>query len=544
MRKSLTGARRWRRLSACGQSAEQAAQAGRGECAAEEEASLLLLQGRRDQGLGGDARQGRQHRRQGQGLSLRRALQGGARLRRGRAARPPRSAPTISQQRHRLRRAGRLVGRQRHHPEQRRVDTVKVTCGEERSPSSRSRPKASCRAERPRRLLQSGGARLTYAKREPTGRRRSARGAEAWTRPDAYIAGAWRASARLPPRPRREARTPARIAAAVAFDPSVPGADDVLGGFGGRHHDHRLSRQPAAQVAAGRRTGARLRGGARLVPGSAEGIAPLGVAPLASARMRLPWRRPSSLISPTRSSSSIFSALRCSPSPARCSRPKKRQTLVTFIFFAVVTGVGGGDAARPAHRRAGFLGRTPMRRLLICIGAALGVWLVNRAGSPARRCDGSTPPASPPMQPMVRPRRIGYGVAPVPAFAMGVLTACFGGIVRDVLAGEPSILMRPGTVCDRRSARCRAVRRTEPAWLDAALDRRGRRRDRRLRSARRWPSPAAGNCPPTRIEAARRLKRLLGAASGSICRVQLEVRRLPVGPKFAPASSCTLSFTR
>ena len=27
--------------------------------------------------------------------------------------------------------------------------------------------------------------------------------------------------------------------------------------------------------------------------------------------------------------------------------------------------------------------------------------------------------------------------------AMGVLTACFGGIVRDVLAGEPSILMRP-----------------------------------------------------------------------------------------------------
>jgi uncharacterized membrane protein YeiH len=25
---------------------------------------------------------------------------------------------------------------------------------------------------------------------------------------------------------------------------------------------------------------------------------------------------------------------------------------------------------------------------------------------------------------------------------MGVLTACFGGIVRDVLAGEPTILMR------------------------------------------------------------------------------------------------------
>jgi len=26
---------------------------------------------------------------------------------------------------------------------------------------------------------------------------------------------------------------------------------------------------------------------------------------------------------------------------------------------------------------------------------------------------------------------------------MGVITACVGGIIRDVLAGEPSILMRP-----------------------------------------------------------------------------------------------------
>jgi len=39
-------------------------------------------------------------------------------------------------------------------------------------------------------------------------------------------------------------------------------------------------------------------------------------------------------------------------------------------------------------------------------------------------------------------KALGYGVAPVPAFAMGVLTACVGGIIRDVLAGEPSVLMR------------------------------------------------------------------------------------------------------
>ena len=40
-------------------------------------------------------------------------------------------------------------------------------------------------------------------------------------------------------------------------------------------------------------------------------------------------------------------------------------------------------------------------------------------------------------------KALSFGVAPVPAFGMGVLTACAGGIIRDVLAGDPSILMRP-----------------------------------------------------------------------------------------------------
>ena len=35
------------------------------------------------------------------------------------------------------------------------------------------------------------------------------------------------------------------------------------------------------------------------------------------------------------------------------------------------------------------------------------------------------------------------GVAPVTAALMGVITGCVGGIIRDVLAGRPSILMRP-----------------------------------------------------------------------------------------------------
>jgi uncharacterized membrane protein YeiH len=121
---------------------------------------------------------------------------------------------------------------------------------------------------------------------------------------------------------------------------------------------------------------------------------------------------------------------------------EKRQTLVTFIFFAVVTGVGGGTLRDLLIGAPVFWVHTN-ETLLICIGAAIAVWLVSSrrfsgmalawfdaAGLAAYATYGSA-------------KAIGYGVAPVPAFAMGVMTACAGGIVRDVLAGEPSILMRP-----------------------------------------------------------------------------------------------------
>jgi len=122
---------------------------------------------------------------------------------------------------------------------------------------------------------------------------------------------------------------------------------------------------------------------------------------------------------------------------------EKRQTLVTFIFFAVVTGVGGGTLRDLLIGAPVFWVRTNAT-LLICIGAALLVWLASRrwftgqallwfdaAGLAAYACYGAA-------------KALDFGVAPVPAFAMGVMTACAGGIIRDVLAGEPSILMRPG----------------------------------------------------------------------------------------------------
>ena len=121
---------------------------------------------------------------------------------------------------------------------------------------------------------------------------------------------------------------------------------------------------------------------------------------------------------------------------------EKRQTLVTFIFFAVVTGVGGGTLRDLLIGAPVFWVHTNAT-LLICIGAALAVWAVRTRRVSGKALDWFDAAGLAAYASYGSAKALGYGVAPVPAFAMGVLPACIGGIVRDVLAGEPSILMRP-----------------------------------------------------------------------------------------------------
>jgi uncharacterized membrane protein YeiH len=119
----------------------------------------------------------------------------------------------------------------------------------------------------------------------------------------------------------------------------------------------------------------------------------------------------------------------------------RRTDFVTFVFFAVVTGVGGGTL-RDLLIGAPVFWVHNNGTLVICIAAALLVWvashrrIANRAllwfdaaGLAAYSAYGAA-------------KALTFGVAPVPAFVMGVLTGCAGGIIRDLLAQEPSILMQ------------------------------------------------------------------------------------------------------
>ena len=120
---------------------------------------------------------------------------------------------------------------------------------------------------------------------------------------------------------------------------------------------------------------------------------------------------------------------------------EKKQTFVTFIFFAVVTGIGGGTV-RDLLIGAPVFWVHENATLLICFAAAAAAWIspaglwkgrallwVDAVGLAAYSSFGAA-------------KGLAFGLAPLPAFGMGVLTGCLGGIIRDVLAGEPSILMR------------------------------------------------------------------------------------------------------
>ena len=121
---------------------------------------------------------------------------------------------------------------------------------------------------------------------------------------------------------------------------------------------------------------------------------------------------------------------------------QKGQDFVTFVFFAVVTGVGGGTL-RDVFIGAPVFWFHQNAMLLICFLAAALLW-----STPLRWWGGKALLWLDAVGMAVyatygAAKGLAWGGAPIPAFGVGVLTACAGGIIRDVLAERPSILLRP-----------------------------------------------------------------------------------------------------
>lgn len=123
---------------------------------------------------------------------------------------------------------------------------------------------------------------------------------------------------------------------------------------------------------------------------------------------------------------------------------RRQMDIIGFALLAIVTGVGGGTL------RDVLLGLKPIfwveepAYVVVCIAVAsvlfftsripesrirLIIWL-DAIGLATFAVTGAE-------------RAMSSGVAPIVAITMGVITASFGGILRDILGGEEPVIRRP-----------------------------------------------------------------------------------------------------
>ena len=121
---------------------------------------------------------------------------------------------------------------------------------------------------------------------------------------------------------------------------------------------------------------------------------------------------------------------------------KEKQTFVTMAFFALVTGVGGGTVRDLLIDAPVFWMGDPWAAA-ICFATAIVVWLTPIRWWEGKLLDFADGAGLTAYAVLGSAKAVSYGVPPVPAILMGIITGCVGGIIRDVVAGRPSIIMRP-----------------------------------------------------------------------------------------------------
>ncbi|PAX07208.1 trimeric intracellular cation channel family protein [Sphingomonas lenta] len=121
---------------------------------------------------------------------------------------------------------------------------------------------------------------------------------------------------------------------------------------------------------------------------------------------------------------------------------RRGQTMVTLCFFALVTGVGGGTVRDLLIGAPVFWVRDAWPAAL-CLLVAVLIWVTPERWWRGDALDWFDAVGLAAYAVFGAAKSLSLGVPPVPAALMGVVTACVGGILRDVLASEPSILMRP-----------------------------------------------------------------------------------------------------
>lgn len=120
---------------------------------------------------------------------------------------------------------------------------------------------------------------------------------------------------------------------------------------------------------------------------------------------------------------------------------RDRHDIITFWFFAVVTGVGGGTL-RDLLIGAPVFWISDPTYLGIGLAASVFVWFAAQRVERAKALIWLDAVGLAAYAVIGAAKALSFGVHPLVSIAMGVLTACFGGVIRDVLAVTPSALLK------------------------------------------------------------------------------------------------------
>ena len=120
---------------------------------------------------------------------------------------------------------------------------------------------------------------------------------------------------------------------------------------------------------------------------------------------------------------------------------RAKHDVITFAFFAAVTGMGGGTL-RDLLIGAPVFWVQDWVYVAVCLVVAVGFWLLGARPWRFRALLWLDAVGLAAYGVMGAAKAEAAGAPALICIVMGTLTACFGGVVRDTLAGQPSILLR------------------------------------------------------------------------------------------------------
>jgi uncharacterized membrane protein YeiH len=120
---------------------------------------------------------------------------------------------------------------------------------------------------------------------------------------------------------------------------------------------------------------------------------------------------------------------------------RSRHDVITFMAFAILTGIGGGTLRDLLIGVPVFWVHAP-GYIYVCLAAAGAVWIVGERPWRSSALAWFDAIGLAAYAVLGAAKALNAGVPPPVAVVMGTLTATFGGIMRDLFAGQPSVLLR------------------------------------------------------------------------------------------------------